>query len=142
MAIKTIYLVAHYLMRPQRRVQTQIKGWKDNMQNISYDEQVAVCRTLKKNDISMAKIILDLSNKKIVRNGWSAGKSFDELFDYFHTGYPQYTTEVMMQLDPEYLIQFQSASMIQEFPEATIATDVTEIVDAEIVSEPTVSSLA
>ena len=48
----------------------------------------------------------------------------------------------MMQLDPEYLIQFQSASMIQEFPEATIATDVTEIVDAEIVSEPTVSSLA
>lgn len=111
MKTKSIYLVANYLMRPRRRVNTQIKGWQNNTENIAYDEQVAVCRSLKKNDISMAKVILDLSSKTVVRNGWNNDKTFDELFAYFHAGYPQYTTTVMTELDPEYLLSLSTPSV-------------------------------
>jgi len=106
MSSKSIYLVAYYYMKPRNRVRTQTKGWMEDQSNISYDERVAVTRKLKSSDLSTAKIILDLSNKSVVRNGWNNGKDFDTLFEYYHEGYPQYTTTVMNQLDPAYLSKF------------------------------------
>lgn len=102
-----IYLVAYYSMHPQRRSQTQVKGWMNQPDSVQYDEQVAITRRLKNNDITMAKIILDMTNKKVVRNGWGTTMEFDELFKYFANGYPQYTYKVMGELDPEYLTRFQ-----------------------------------
>ena len=103
----TIYLVAYYYMRPaNKRVGTQTKGWMSTASNVQYDEQVAVTKKLKSNDLSTSKIILDLGNKKIVRNGWGSENSFDELFGYFLKGYPKYTEEVMNVLDPDYMTRF------------------------------------
>lgn len=126
-------------MRPQKRVPTQIKGWQADARNISYDEQVAVCTSLKKNDITMAKIILDFTNKKIIRNGWNNDKSFDELFSYFHAGYPQYTTEVMLQLDPEYLVRFQP---VQEEPIIETVVETPPVMDAIMVTNTISSSVS
>lgn len=108
MSAKSIYLVAYYFMRPRGRTQTQNKGWMDNQANIAYDEKVGVTRTLKKADISMAKVILDLSKKTVVRNGWNNNHDFDQLFEYFHKGYPQYTNTIMGELDPDYLKKFEA----------------------------------
>jgi len=126
-------------MRPQKRVPTQIKGWQADARNISYDEQVAVCTSLKKNDITMAKIILDFTNKKVIRNGWNNDKSFDELFDYFHAGYPQYTTDVMLRLDPEYLVRFQP---VQQEPTIETVVETPPVMDAIMVTNTISSSVS
>ena len=103
---KNVFLVAYYYMKPQARVKTQIKGWKENQNNIRYDEQVTITRSLKNRDVETSKIILDLKNKKIVKNGWGNSKTFDELFGYYLNGYPQYAATIMSELDPEYLASF------------------------------------
>lgn len=105
----TIYLLAYYYMRPaNKRVSTQTKGWMATASNMQYDEQVTVAKKLKTVDLTTAKIILDLGNKKVVRNGWGSENSFDELFGYFLNGYPKYTAEVMSVLDPEYMTRFMT----------------------------------
>lgn len=93
-------------MRPKARVNTQIKGWMDNANNIQYDEQVAVATKLKKADQEYAKIILDMTNKKVVRNRWNNNQDFDAMFEYFAQGYPRYTYEIMGRLDPDYATRF------------------------------------
>lgn len=110
MAKDTLFLVAHYYMRPKGRVKTQHKGWMKEQGSVSYDEQVAVTKRLKNSDQSTAKIILDLANKKIVRNGWQTEATFDQLFGYFLNGYPQYLAEPMSRLDPEYLTNLTAKS--------------------------------
>jgi hypothetical protein len=100
---QSIFLVAYYFMRPQSRVRTQVKGWMQTEKNLQFDEQVAVTRRLKNSDRTTAKVILDLSKKSVVRNGWGSTENFDDLFKYFHNSYPKYTTEVMTMLDPAYL---------------------------------------
>lgn len=103
----SIYLIAYYYLRPARRANTQSKGWMKDNGNLVYDEKVAVSKKLNKNDHAMAKIIIDLANKQVVRNGWGNDLSFDQIFEYFHEGYPQYTTQIMQDLDPGYLEQFK-----------------------------------
>jgi hypothetical protein len=80
----------------------------EDSSNVQYDEQVAITRRLKNNDRSMAKIILDMTNKKIVRNGWGTDVNFDDMFKYFSKSYPEYTYRIMASLDPEYLTRFQT----------------------------------
>ena len=99
----SIFLVAYYFMRPQAKAQTQVKGWMQTEKNLQFDEQVAVTRRLKNSDKTTAKVILDLTKKSVVRNGWGSTENFDDLFKYFHNSYPKYTTEVMTMLDPAYL---------------------------------------
>ena len=70
--------------------------------NTSWDEQVAVTRHLKNRDISMGKIIIDLANKKVVRNSWNKQSSFEELFKYFCGNYPKHTKDIMLQIDPAF----------------------------------------
>ena len=101
--MKSIYLVAYYFQKPAHdRVKTGRPGWMKDAANTSWDEQVAITRNLKNRDITMSKIILDLANKKIVRNAWRSGADFDELFKYFNGNYPEQTRGIMLQLDPAY----------------------------------------
>jgi hypothetical protein len=103
--MSNLYLVAYYIVRPKnKKVRTQLEGWMKKPDSVSYDEQVAITRRLNNNDLSMAKIILDMKNKKVVKNGWLNNTSFDDLFLYFYKNYPQYTKEIMERLDPNYLL--------------------------------------
>ena len=116
MTNKDIYLVAFYSVKPKPRVQTQIKGWMDDPDNVQWDERVEITRGTKKNAID-AKIVINLSNKTVQKNGWGDNKSFEDLFKYFFTGYHQYITEVMTQIDPEFLAKIV-AEMEQELEQA------------------------
>ena len=98
---KNIYLVAFYHMKPRPGVKTNVKGWMDNLDNITYDESIEITRGLKKNS-SSAKVVLNLSNKSVDRNTWGTDRSFDEYFKHYFTGYHKYLTAVMTQLDAEY----------------------------------------
>ena len=101
---RSIYLLANYVTRPKDPKKTHIPGYMKDPANHQYDEQVSIVIGLRPKDHN-CKVILNLSEKKIERNGFNSGKSFDELFKYFFKGYHKYVTEVMTQLDPEYFNQ-------------------------------------
>jgi hypothetical protein len=114
MSNKTVYLVAYYMIKPKhKRVGTQVKGWMSESDNVAYDEQIAVATKLKTNDLQTAKIILDLSNRTVYRNSWNNGKSFDDLFEHFYTGYQKYLDPVINQLGYE---------MVENVPETATET--------------------
>jgi hypothetical protein len=101
---KGIYLVARYYMKPQDRVNTSKAGWMNDPNNIRWDESMVVTRGLKPKDNS-AQVILNLSEKTVIRNTFGTQKTFDEVFRYFFNGYSNYLIPVMGQLDPGYLDQ-------------------------------------
>jgi hypothetical protein len=104
MSKNNIYLVAQYYMKPKAHVRTHIKGWMNDPANIRYDEKVEISRGLRNKDVN-AKIILDLTNKQVYRNGFATDRPFDEVFKYFFANYNEYIIKVMTQLDPVYLDQ-------------------------------------
>ena len=75
MSNKDIYLVAFYSMKPKRHVRTEVAGWMKDPNNIRWDESVEITRGLKKNSVN-GKILLNLSQKRIEKNGWADGKEF------------------------------------------------------------------
>jgi hypothetical protein len=136
---KGIYLVAKYFMKPQAHVNTSKAGWMDNPENIRWDEQMLVTRGLKPKD-NNAQVVLNLSEKSIVRNTFAQGKTFDEVFIYFLNGYSQYLVPVMGQLDREYLETIAAELQTQLPPEtmtdeemkaAQAAQSSNQIIDAE-----------
>ena len=102
MSNKNIYLVAFYALRPREGVNTAVAGWMNNESNLRYDEKVEITRGMKKNSAT-ARVVLDFSNKTVVRNNFNDNRDFKSLFKYFFGGYHKYITEVMRQLDPAYL---------------------------------------
>jgi len=121
---KGIYLVAKYFMKPQAHVNTSKAGWMDNPENIRWDEQMLVTRGLKSKDNS-AQVILNLSEKSVVRNTFTQGKTFDEVFIYFLNGYSQYLVPVMGQLDREYLEAIAAELQTQLPPETMTDEEMT-----------------
>jgi hypothetical protein len=106
MKIRDLHLVAFYVMKPRDPKQTHIKGYLKNPANIQYDERLELTRGLHHKDLQYAGIVLNLKNKKVIKNSFRDEKSFDTLFKYFLEAYPKYIMEVMNTLDPGYLAQF------------------------------------
>ncbi len=102
---RSTYLIAHYTAKPKNPAKTHIPGYMKDPANIRYDEQVQISLKLRPNDINMAKVIINLSEKNVEKNSFNNNKDFNELFKYFFKGYHKYITEVMVKLDPEYFNQ-------------------------------------
>lgn len=94
--------MAFYSIKPKLGVKTSTKGWMSDPANLRYDEKVEITRGIRKN-ASVAKVILNLVTKTVERNSFNDNRDFKELFKYFFADYHKYITEVMTQLDPEYL---------------------------------------
>ena len=105
MKSKSIFLIANYLVKPKNPNKTHIAGYMKDSSNIQYDEQVHISTKLRKQDYSTAKIIINLTGKKVEQNSFNNNKNFDEMFKYFFKGYHKYITEVMIKLDAEYFNQ-------------------------------------
>lgn len=86
------YLIAyHYTTpNPKMRIKTQLKGWEKLPNATVTNEQVAMAKSLKKRDYTMASIILDLRKRSVFKDSLKSGRSFDELFGYFVSAYPEY----------------------------------------------------
>jgi hypothetical protein len=106
MKIKDIHLIAFYVMKPRRGVQTQKAGWMKDPNNFQYDERVEFTKGLSGKDRQYAGVILNLNTKTVVYNKFGQEKTFDDLFKYFLEAYTQQVGTVMAQLDVEYLKQF------------------------------------
>lgn len=99
---QNIYLIATYTIKPRDPKKTHISGYIKNPDNIRYDEQVHISTKLRSKDISLSKIIINLTNKSVEKNSFNNNKDFNELFKYFFKGYHKYITDIMVQLDAEY----------------------------------------
>lgn len=141
---KSIYLVAQYMMKPRDHVNTSVKGWMDNPDNIRYDENVQISKQLRTKDLN-AQVVLDLSNKKVEKNAFHTNKTFDEIFEYFFVNYNQYVVQVMGALDPEYvealvarLTEQMQQEEIEQAPVNSIPTGtIGSVVQDAIINEET-----
>jgi len=107
MKTKDLHLVAFYVMKPRRGVQTQVAGWMKDANNIQYDERIEFTKGLSGKDQQYAGVVLNLSKKTVVQNRYNQQhKDFDSLFKYFLEAYPQYVAQAMAELDLDYLKQF------------------------------------
>jgi len=106
MKIKDLHLIAFYVQKPKRGVQTQIAGWMKDPNNYQFDERIEFTRGLSGKDSQYAGVILNLNTKTVVYNKFGKEKTFDDMFKYFLEGYPQYVAQAMAGLDIEYLKQF------------------------------------
>lgn len=104
MAQKDIYIVGFYSTKPRKGVKTNVKGWMNDPSNLQYDEKVEITRGIK-NSATNAKILINLSKKEVVRNGFNSDRDFKSLFKYFFSGYHKYITTVMTQIDPAFLTE-------------------------------------
>lgn len=95
---KSIYLIAYYNLKPRQHVNTSQVDWMKNPQNYSYDERVEFSPKIKNRDYTDSGVILDLGNRKIVKNQWANGKDFDDLFFHYYKGYREYLDPVMTKL--------------------------------------------
>lgn len=103
MKTKHIYLTAYYLQRPKDPKKTHIKGYVTNPENMVWDENVEINNGLSSKDREYAHVVLDFTDKKVITNKFNEERDFDKLFKYYFEGYHKYITQVMTQLDPEYL---------------------------------------
>jgi len=119
MSNRKTYLVAFYYMRPKnQRVRTNVPGWIKDQNNITWDEQIAITTKLKNNDLTTAKIILNLTDKSVLINGWNGQKDFDELFDHYYKHYRKDLDPVVTQLG-----YFNSPAAPADLPIQTVSTE-------------------
>lgn len=123
MSKKSVYLIAYYTVKPKNsRVNTSQRGWMDNGDNVAWDEQVGIAVRLKTKDLTMAKVILDLADRSVYRNGWNNGKSFDDLFEHYYNGYQKYLDPVIQQLGYEMV---KAENVVVETPAEVIPQNAT-----------------
>jgi hypothetical protein len=107
MKIKDLHLIAFYVQKPRKGVQTQIAGWMKDPNNFQYDERVEFTKGISTKDSQHAGVVLNLSKKTVVTNRYNTQhRDFDALFKYFLEAYPQQVATVMAELDVDYLKQF------------------------------------
>ena len=85
---KKIYLIAKYFAKPKNPKNTRFAGYMKDNDNVAWDEQVIITNGLKSKDFDTAKIVLNISEQKVERNGFQNGRSFMELFQYFYEANP------------------------------------------------------
>jgi len=98
---KDIYLLAFYYLKPKDSSRTKEAGYMTNLDNVDYDESINITRGLKIKDSLGAKVILNLSQQQVTKNGWNDRKDFPELLAHYQEGYPKYINPLLAQLYPE-----------------------------------------
>ena len=86
---KDIFIIAQYYGKPRNPKMTHIAGYLSDENNIIWDERVDVTAGLKQKDLLNSKVVINISQQTVVRDGFKSGKSFDELFSYFYNANPK-----------------------------------------------------
>lgn len=98
---KNIYLLAFYHIKPKDPRRTKESGYITDPTNFDYDESINITRGLKTRDELGAKVILDLTEQKVVANRFNDNKDFPSLLAHYQEGYPKYLNPLIAQLYPE-----------------------------------------
>ena len=108
-----MYLVAFYTCKPKNQyVKTNVKGWMDKLDHVAWDEQINITLKLKDKDITMSKVILNLSDRSVHKNSWNNNKGFEELFGHFYSGYKKHLDPVIHELGYEMVSETNVAETV------------------------------
>ena len=94
-----LYLIAFYTAKPRDPHKTKIKGYMTDPANIVYDERVEFSIGLKSKDQIAGKVILNLTQKSVVRNALNPEAGFDDVVKYYCETYPEYMEKVGFTLE-------------------------------------------
>jgi len=103
--VKNRHIVAYYALKPRKGVPTHIKGWMNDDRNIQWDETMKMTDGLRKRDELEAQVILDVDEKRIVKN-WKANdgeNDYDKLYDYYAQNYEHYINDYLRLSDKQRL---------------------------------------
>ena len=98
MANLNIYLLATYVARPKNTRQTSRAGYITNPDNIQYDENLAIVRGWRDRYLKHS-VVLDLTNEQVIKNSFTPGKTFEELFTHYHEGFGEYIEQTVNDLN-------------------------------------------
>lgn len=89
------FLIVELSHRPARGVKTHVKGWADSALKIDAFEKVAVVdRVNSKHEIESA-FIIDILNRKVIKNRLIDTRSEEEVIDHFFNKYQDEITRGM-----------------------------------------------
>jgi hypothetical protein len=66
--------------------------------NIQYDEQVFIARGFRDRYLQNS-VVLDLTEERVIKNSFTPGKTFNELFSHFHEGFSEYIEQTVNDLN-------------------------------------------
>lgn len=95
---KNIYLTAKYAAKPRFPHLSSQTGYMKDDANVKYDEVIDVTRGLKHKVLSEARVILDITAQKVIKNTFSDDKSFMQMFQYFYESSPQEISQSLRQV--------------------------------------------
>jgi hypothetical protein len=98
MTNKNIYLLATYVARPKNPRQTSRAGYITDPGNIQYDENLAIVRGFRDRYLKN-HVVLDLTEERVIKNSFTPGKTFEELFEHFHEGFAEYIEQTVNDLN-------------------------------------------
>ena len=98
MANLNIYLLATYVARPKNPRQTCHAGYITDPDNIQYDENLVVVRGWRDRYIKQS-VVLDLTEERVIKNSFTPGKTFEELFAHYHEGFSEYIEQTVNDLN-------------------------------------------
>lgn len=128
--MKSLYVVASYVKRPQNPHLTSKPGYLSHESNFSYDEKVQIVSKIKSRDLQMCQVILDMGAKKVVKNSFSSDKTYDELIKYYVDNYDQYFRDTLRKLIPN----------VDAEPVPAVPPKAEETIHRTTASEPNVAS--
>lgn len=96
-----MYLTGIYFKKPKDPKRTREKGYMLSDTNFSFEESLNICKRLKPRDHAGCQVILDLVNKKVVKNNFNNNFDFESLLLYYQQGYPDYLNPVLAKLYKE-----------------------------------------
>ena len=89
------YVVAQYLMRPRNKNMTSNAAYMQNPDNLQFDEMFNIVTKIKDKELQTYSVILDLTEKKIVKNSYQSGKTYQEILQYFTSNYSEKFTQML-----------------------------------------------
>jgi hypothetical protein len=87
------FLVLSEVARPAAGVRTEKKGWMDEPGQLVRFEQPSIVDRVSTNHLKGASLIVDLLNRKIVKNRYSAMGTEEQFLAYYLEKYAEQITE-------------------------------------------------
>ncbi len=88
--MKKLYMIAQYFQVPKNPRRTFTKEYGKDPNNLAFNESVIISRSVKNRDLSSANVILNITDKKVVKCNLRRDASYDDLYRYYKNNYPQY----------------------------------------------------
>ena len=95
---KNIYIVANYVARPKNPRLTAQPGYMSDPSNIQYDENLSIVRGFRDQYLK-SHVVLDLTEERVIKNSFTPGKTFEELFTHFYEGFGEYIEQTVNDLN-------------------------------------------